>query len=399
MDLRRLAPRDLRRLVGEMWTDQRCDAVAPAVLDEAIRVGRKSCDGAVILAYLRHLPTDHPAFDRLAAAAALAADRREWLWAERGRRWQLWNPADGPAKLGAALLDHIEPIAILREAGLDGELSESAFVADALEHACERVGTADGDDAEALGQRLIALFEQLNVGALDAMLVYALLNPWLDRNPSEAYRDTIARLLGARIGDPRTSEPRWAALLEDLRECMPGIDAEEMLAVLRRWLVHTTVREFFKIVGRATDDPVQWAAREKFWLGYLDANLITDAWFAFGQRAEALARTFDEQSSVDYGSIVGSGADPSHSSLIVTIGDLRIAEWSHNGAARFWSVSDRQAPALYKSQYFGVALRAMNGGSGFEYIAHQGRWQVKFARKIFRGTGITHPFYKDGWDG
>jgi hypothetical protein len=81
--------RDLRRLVGELWDDSRCDAIAPAVLDAAVTANAKSCDRAVLVAYLRHFPSAHPAFERLRAAAALTAERRDWPWRARGQRWRL----------------------------------------------------------------------------------------------------------------------------------------------------------------------------------------------------------------------------------------------------------------------------------------------------------------------
>ena len=65
MDPRTLSRRDLRRLVNDMWPDERCDGIARATLDAAVAANAKSLDRSVLTAYLRHFPCDHPAFDAL----------------------------------------------------------------------------------------------------------------------------------------------------------------------------------------------------------------------------------------------------------------------------------------------------------------------------------------------
>jgi hypothetical protein len=401
-DPRRLARRDLRRLVSELWGDERCDGIAPVVLDAAIAADAKSLDRAVLTAYLRHFPADHPSFERLRAASALGAGRRDWPWRLRGETWQLWDAQAGPERLASALLSQPDAHSVLRDAGFDGDLAQSEFVADALEAACEKAADTKGDAAVQAGERLIGLFEQLAISGTDAMLAWALLAPWLDRQPPDAYRDRLAKLLVTRIGDPRLQRARWEALTADMRDP----EAPRLVAMVRRWLTQRTVRQFFTVVGSTTNDPKQWAAREEFWLAYLDDGAIDDAWFAFGRQADALADGGVESGSdLLYGEITGSGADASHSALLMSIGDVRIAEWSHNGSCRFWDQRDRQAPQLYRKQYFGMALRAMNGSKGFEdrfaAIPHASGWQVKFAGFIHHFSGRNHPLHGSGigWNG
>lgn len=401
-DPRRLARRDLRRLVSELWEDERCDAIAPTVLDAAIAADAKSLDRAVLTAYLRHFPAEHLAFERLRAASALAAGRRDWPWRQRGESWRLWDRRAGPERLAKALIEQPDARAVLREAGLDGDLVQGEFVADALEAACEQAADTVGAAAIEAGERLIGLFEQLSVSGTDAMLAWALLAPWADHQPPDSYRDRLAKLLVTRIGDPRLQPARWDAVVAEMRDP----EAPKLVAMMRRWLTQRTVRQFFSVVGATTNDPRQWAAREEFWLAYLDDGAIDDAWFAFGRQADALADgAIEAGSDLLYGEITGSGADPSHSALLMSIGDVRIAEWSHNGSCRFWDQRDRQAPQLYKKQYFGMALRAMNGGRGFDdrfaAIPHSGGWQRKFAGFIHHFSGRNHPRHGDGsgWGG
>jgi len=287
---------------------------------------------------------------------------------------------------------------VLRGAGLDGDLVQGEFVADALELACEMAGREKGEAAIAAGDRLITLFQQLAVTGANAMLAWALLTPWAERAPPDEYRDRVAKLLVARVGDPRIQRARWDALAAE----MPGDGASALVSMVRRWLTQRTVRQFFSIVGATTNDPQQWTAREQFWLGYLDSGVIEDAWFAFGRQAELLADSaIKAEGDLMYGEITGGGADPSHSALLMSIGDVRIAEWSHNGSCRFWDRADRQAPALYQKQYFGLQLRAMNGGRGYEdrfaAIPHMRGWQSKFAGFVHQFTGLTHPRHGNGY--
>jgi hypothetical protein len=383
--LERARPRDLRRAIADIWTDSTRDAQAAPVVGHGLAAGRKSFDRALLLAYLRRFDPDHPAFSRLAHAAGIAADRHDWPWRARGREWQLWDLARGPGRVGDALVRADDPAAVLGAAGLDGDLAQGGFALKALRTVCDVVSESRGAEAERLGTKLIALFDRLEVRQLNTQLAVALLTPWARTKPREEYRKRIGALLVKRIGDPRINAAAWAAL---------GVPAD-LVAVLRGWLVETAVRAFFAIVGRTTDRKDQWAAREAFWLGYLDVGAITDAWFAFGRQAESLAGAIAREEAVQYGRVVG-GADPSHSSLILSIGDTRIAEWSHNGSCRFWPASHKSAPVPYRPSYDGHALRTTTGGAGFAYIPHQGGWEGKFARKVHATTGVVHPKHGRG---
>lgn len=391
---RALARRDLRRLVSEMWTDERCDPVAASVLDAAVACDAKSVDRAVVTAYLRHFPKLHPDFERLRAASEMVATRRDWPWRSRGETWRLWDASAGPARLAAALLSGEPALHVMRDVGLEGDLAQGEFIAAALEAACDKAADAEGEAAISAGSRLIALFEQLSIADLDAVLAWALLVPWTKRNPPDAYRDKLTKLLVARIGDPRLNAARWDAVAAEMK--IP--EAQQLVAMMRRWLTNQTVREFFKVVTHTTKDLVQWREREAFWLPYLDAEAITDAWFALGSDAAQIIQSKSDDALGACGRITGDRqyADPSHSSLILSIGDVRIAEWSHSGACRFWQREDRSAPEPYKAEYFGYQLRAMNGGDGFEHVSHFTGWQRRFAYRIYKKTGVRHPVYGEG---
>ncbi len=88
-----------------------------------------------------------------------------------------------------------------------------------------------------------------------------------------------------------------------------------------------------------------------------------------------------------------SGAASSQSVLLMKIGDLIVAEWSDNGRARFWvdaAENSRFLPKFNSKYYEGQTLRSMSGGTGFEAIAHQGKWYRKFADHIAATTRIPY---------
>ncbi|WP_404712164.1 EH signature domain-containing protein [Sphingomonas sp. MMS24-J13] len=395
-----LKPKDLKRLLDGIWADDTLEDVARPLLHHSVDRQRKSVDRSIITTYLRNFPLDHPAFDDLTKASAMVAGRHEWPWQSRGTAWALWEPDEGPPRLSQALLATDDPFRLLRDVGLDGDLATGVFVEEALLSACEAAASQRDDIAQQSGRRLIALFERFPATPeLNAALTYALLAPWTTSACTDAHQRLISGLLVQRNGDPRLAPQRWAALRRTLLDMFPDAKADEAFAVLRRWLVRATVREFFAIVAKTVERRDQWRERTEFWLAYLDAGFITDAWFAFGSQAERLARKFMDQQTGDPAILEGGGATSAQSALIFSIGDIRIAEWSDNGSCRFWSAADNTAPALYQRRYNGPSLRAMAAGEGFKAIPHNppNGWQPKFARHVYRTAGVSHPKHGAGW--
>ncbi len=393
-----LRVRDLSRLTRELWDHDNLAEQAASILDQSIAKERKSLDRAIVHSYLAHFPKEHRGFRSLTAASALVARRHDWPWAARGRQFRLWSPTDGPNKVAAALLDSEQPEVVLRDAGLDGDLASGQFALEAITKACLAAMNLRGKKAEAVGGRLIGMLDRLKgITDLEGLFAYALLRPWNAEAPAQAYQQTLIATLCARNGDPRLASARWAALLTGLRQWVRQEEAEVAFGNLRRWLVQATVREFFSIVAKTTDRADQWKERTDFWLSYLDAGHISDAWFALGHMAEREAGRFLQKENLQFGRISGQGADSSHSTLIMTLGDLRIAEWSHNGRCRFWPQHHRTAPKLYQKEYFALVLRTMDAQPGLDPLAHHNNWQYKFARRIYDNTGIAHPTFGAGW--
>lgn len=393
-----LSRRDLRRFVKDLWADPRCIAHARAAVDVAAGHDAQSLDRAILSGYLRHFPRKHPDFEHLRAATQYVANRRDWVWKAHGQRWALWDADEAPVRLANAMLQGTGTKA-LREAGLEGDLAQGELVHQAVIAACMVSSKAKADDARRFGESLIDLFDAHQIVGREGILAYGLLAPWQDRQPDKDYRKHIGGILVRRIGDPRIEINRWQALRGDLLENY-GLDLAPAVQSLKRWLTEAAFDLFFKIVGASTSKLAQWEKREAFWRGYLDSGHMPDAWFAFGKQAERTAANQAASDYVAFARIEGSGASPTQSAIIMSIGALRFAEWSDDGGVRIWRSDDPSAPQMYLPSYFGTTLRTMNSRRGFEegfdVISHGSGWQYKVARHIFKFTGIRHPQWGAG---
>ncbi|MET0155204.1 MAG: EH signature domain-containing protein [Rickettsiales bacterium] len=220
---------------------------------------------------------------------------------------------------------------------------------------------------------------------LRASLLEALLLPWKVNVPSLEYQNRLQNLLLQRSGDPRlrnVRQDKWRGVSEDA------------LAVLLRWLVGETIKQFFAVIDQVAEP--QWQYRRAFWLAYYHKGYIDDAWVVFGKQARLHAvQSFGR--SIGAGSISGGQHFPNHSILILKIGDYIFADWSHKGKCRAWSLNDRNCPKLHRLDYHADDFRkpsmqivATHQEDG---ISHQGsenyRWQIRLAEFIRHNTGIT----------
>ena len=284
-------PRDMRRLVSVVWSADRRDYTAAAAINAAVEGNRKSFDRAIVSVYLQHFPTHHLDFSHLQAAVSSVADRHDWPWRERGIRWKLWDRSVGPVAVAAELLRADDPREALRSMGFEADLAQGRFAQAAISNVCMEVAITTGEAASRGCTALVSLFS--NVGAsrdLDPVMARALLRPWQSSSPPEDVRRAITSLIVRRIGDPRIETTRWQLIADELAAGFPSEDPVAVIGVLRRWIVQATVRQFFEVIGRTTSNADQWAQREAFWLAYLDAGYITDAWFAFGPMAASSIR-------------------------------------------------------------------------------------------------------------
>lgn len=215
----------------------------------------------------------------------------------------------------------------------------------------------------------------------------ALLTPWIHHRPPDMIKTRLVDFFVKEYGDPRMSGNREYA--------WQGV-SPQALAVILTWLSGDTLRGFMRVLQQTADDI--WSYRQKFWMAYYDAGHIQEAWLALGYQAAAIAKRLQVNAQgMGYGRLV-SGATPNQSVLLLKIGQLVFAEWSHNGALRAFQDHEPAAPKLYRPIYHGSELRDTismdfhDGTNQNPELRHMnsagGTWQRKARDFIRRHTNI-----------
>jgi hypothetical protein len=153
-----------------------------------------------------------------------------------------------------------------------------------------------------------------------------------------------------------------------------------------RWLAHATLEQFLKVVDRVAAKH-QWDYRRAFWGAYIEKKFVANAWVAFGSsgahEATKISNQTGDQLMRRFATLGGAAAD--QAVLLLRIGDLTIADWSHNGKLRIWR-RGAGAPELNLKSYLAPDLRL---DSDFELVhLPPDGWQQRTEAYIRRHTGI-----------
>lgn len=253
-------------------------------------------------------------------------------------------------------------------------------------------------DPYSINQRLLKriiewslLSNRLRFPDLRTLLINSLLQPWVDIDPNDEIKDLLLEFLLESIGDPRIDIGKWQ-----------GVNDSSQI-VIRKWLVKETLEDFFKILDKTAVDS-HWRYRKQFWISYYNKDAINDAWIALGP--EALHYAINAFGNRFNAAILDGNIQANHSVLLLKIGDLIIAEWSHNGRCRAWFAYDDQSPKLNQRKYFAYQLREHSNQIVEDYqqpgIPHlsseTGGWQGRLATYINNYTGVyvSHGEYMNG---
>ena len=211
--------------------------------------------------------------------------------------------------------------------------------------------------------------------AMRSEVATALLGFCAEYSPEPVTKKRLQQFFLHHFGDPRlqSGKHKWSGIPEELRR------------VVIRWLVERALEQFFLLVKETALDR-HWRYREAFWRAFLP--LDPDVWFVLGPRAKRLLGRMNERNDEDETTSILRGAQGDQSVLLLRLPGVTIAEWSHNGACRFWLDGTPGAPALYKSTYsredlVGKAdfLQRHDGSS-------EGRWQDWIAHWLRDNTGV-----------
>jgi hypothetical protein len=219
----------------------------------------------------------------------------------------------------------------------------------------------------------------------------AMLEGVASKAPTLPVRKLIVSVLVVKFGDPRlVSWPGLTGVNGEKR-------SERCISIVRRWLSIEYLDLFIKIIEDTAEDR-QFKPRKSFWLKYFEAGVVSDVTLVLASDAGSIARRM--RAELDNGEYMQwaalNNSLPNQSVLLMRVGDLIIAEWSHSGAMRFWNARAQNAPRFHERDYLGSALR--NGSIkikvGNEYresiIHHEnGQWMKWAEQAITYHTGIS----------
>jgi hypothetical protein len=320
----------------------------PGLLDRVVKQAaeRRSTLRNLIEAWLRDFAQDQHGIREagLAIVALLQNDTNDArldIWRNAHTQFSMFDPVGGPRNIAVEALGSQRPAAkVLDSAGFGDELRATGGYMRAIHAECLAQLPRVLRGQEAANQFIRAVLVLTNGHQLrfpDARrdVARSLLGPWTDGRqppPSVEAQGLVKDFVLKYIGHPQLHPHLWM-----------GADTEA--AVVLRWLAQATLRVFFGLIAEYALDS-QWQYREAFWSACLNKGAIADAWLVLGYRvhASALAR---KELGDDFGLLSGSGAD--QSVLLLRIGPIVLAEWSHNGKLRAWRV--RQGPKLYERTY------------------------------------------------
>lgn len=392
-----LSRRDLRLAPWCLWAPDMPLAEIPGrlqmLLDYVAVAGRAKLFKTLAMAWGHAFALDRAG---IAPVGQFLASRPHLLgekWAAALRLWPLFDPQRGPRALAeTAIAVGKSPEIVLEEAGvgdfakcLGYVFSSYALGLGLLEHGAQR-------DPE---RRLVTLHSwifdkdhKLRHGSLAAPAVRAAIEPFAEAMPEKGIRDRYIAFALSLLGDPRSQSHRWT-------NCRKSQD------IMRRWLTEQTLRQFFDVVDRVAPEG-HWKYRRAFWNALYARNLIDEAWVVFEYHGQNEARRMFGK-DLEFGTISGSGIQAGHSVLLLRIGTLTVAEWSHNSPCSIWDENANEGgPHLYGKHYEANNLKkkfiGSTSGNNMEkqgVFYHWGSenltWQRRVARFLKTRRGISIP--------
>ncbi len=398
--LKGLSNKDFRAcvsLIQQPDVDGDCMAADPELVRAVINRVRETWSKLALrnltYQYLEGYNPDSPVTDQIYRTIKDAPQKHRPQLLHELHTKGLLNELDGPIVLAAHILKSDDPVdSLLADTRITGPLAQSKFVEQCFKIVCTVIAR-QSEPSQSQLLRLIDWSEDPSAGSQQRerfphqtpALARALLLPWASasRSPSSELEAKIKNLLIGSLDDPRfpSASARWHEI------------DDQAVGVLKRWLNRIAITQFFEIVSKSMDSADgnrMWKSRRRFWTAYLD--YIEDAWVVFHtvgtELAERMAIDTDDDSFSQHGKFSRGPYDASHAVLLLTIGDLVIAEWSHNGACRIWKRGDPRAPTTYRQRYDAYALR--NGWWKQSHVGDRdGNWQMKVAQKIRNETGVS----------
>ena len=208
------------------------------------------------------------------------------------------------------------------------------------------------------------------------LAIDALLLPWQQNEPTDAWKRNLIDRLVAAYGDPRiTPGGAWGQVHPDAVE------------TFIRWKTGATLEAFMDIVTRA-EKKHMWADRMPFWRDLYHEGYIQDACVALSADAQEIARNVAKRSGEAklgrYGRQIAGGEDKIKSLLIMKINGKIVVEGSYNFQVHVFPDNHPDPPKLHdyegrrRGRYDCKEIRDSLPARGEEKKTHDrgGKWKI-----------------------
>lgn len=349
---------------------------------------KKSLCRALVWIYLHNYEYNKPGIRLLGDWLTQLVNQWDWSWADKQRELLLFSGPAAARSVSMFVMSHQgKPSDVLETCGLTGALQSGGMASSAFSEMLniyvESASRYNDDETLAHLKRIMSWAalegQKFSYPKLKTVFIESLLLPWIERNPGDEIINLTQGFLLDLFGDPRLGGASWKSV------------DEKAMRIIRGWLVKRALAQFLDVVDETAPD-LQWKYRRAFWMAYYNKRVITDAWVAFAsngaKKAEQIARKNKDNSWLSFGNLYGAG-DADHAVLILRMGDLIIADFSHNGKCRLWDTRNERAPKPYDKNYDRTDL--INSRADSEYIHSNSSgylWQGRVASEINNITGI-----------
>ena len=338
--------KDLRAAPWCLWGGEHPLSETPARVDQLLQrlaeVGRRRLYRTLAAVYLHFFRVSRPGIQPVGEFLARHVAELGPQWARLQQGLGLFTPALVLSKIAnECRIRGVTPDEILVEHGLRDPTSASGLRKEAYRVCLERLEGDDNRDPMSrldLVRRLAQHGAEVRYEEHRVAAVRAAIRPFKGDKPDKAIRDAFLGLVLPLLGDPRVDSGRWN-----------GCPDEE--ATIRKWLIEQSLRQFFDVVDRIAPDE-RWNYRRTFWNALYEKDYIDGAWVIFEKNGANLAKKMFKQ-DISFALIEPRGALPAGNAvLILQIGTLTVAEWSHVGQCNIWDTETEEgAPRLYNRQY------------------------------------------------
>lgn len=394
---RKPAVRDWNRAAWCLWTTR--PAIAEdstglgAVLERVTGSRRPRPYRQLASVYLAEFAPDRPQLDRIAKSLRNGAEAAGEPWRKLQGRLGVFDGAPAAGRVArVALQSGTSVAAVLRDTGAATLDARAGFVEAGYRAGLQEIASQRPKGAKAWIDRVrtFALDEggQLAFPQHRAEVARALVMPLASQGLSEADTGLLCGVVLDLFGDPRIRRGDW-------------IGMDDIAAVVKRWLVKASLRQFLDVVDQVAP-PQQWEYRRAFWTAVHEAGLIGDAYVVFDPAGAEIAKKAFKEAPFGRLRTTDGQIQPGHTVLLLRIGSATVGDWSHNGRCNIWEGADGNAPALHRPAYGRNDLRKVVPSTLDEaqrnrlgVYTHSGApgylWQKRVAEHLFRITGVRIP--------